>query len=194
MNFKNTILLASGFTLSLLAISSQANENKLLLTKNSVSTTAISLPTFSAADFQHLESATTAVYTKMANVKAVPQMLAQPDKVIKNHGGFALVQTARAASFSNDGGLYAGDVMKNQISGGLAIISGNIAVKVENTDNLNKLLKKLDLKLESDLGANLYVVKAKENTELNQLEGAILASNLVVFAQLERLENLDHAF
>ena len=193
MKFKNILTLSSGLAVSVIAFQSLATELPAEFKRTTHAHANVSLPTFKASNFKHDGQQISDGYKKVQDMKAVPEFLATPSEVIGLQGEYALVKSARSSA-ANEEGLFAGDVMKNHISGGFAVVTGNFAVRVDDQSNLNELLEQFNLAVVKDLNIDVVIVKPVSQVDLNQLQGKMVASGLVKAVKLEKLENLNQAF
>ena len=193
MKFKNILTLSSGLAVSVIAFQSLATQLPVEFKRNAQSNTTVSLPAFKASDFKQGKQLISDGYKKVSGMKAVPEFLAAPDEVVGKQGEYALVKSSHSNATTEEG-LFAGDVMKNHISGGLAVVTGNFALRVDNQSNLNSLLAQFNLAIVKDLNIDVVIVKPVEQVDLSQLHGKIAASGLVKAVKLEKLENLNQAF
>ena len=193
MKFKNILTLSSGLAVSVMAFQLLAIELPTEFKRNAQAQTNVSLPVFKASDFKHDSQLISDGYKKVSDMKAVPEFLAAPDEVITMQGDYALVKSARSPEI-NEEGLFAGDVLKNHISGGFAVVTGHFAVRVDNQSNLNALLEQFNLAVVKNLNMDVVIVKPVSQVDLNQLQGKMVASGLVKAVKLEKLENLNQAF
>ncbi|AXT31742.1 hypothetical protein D1819_13525 [Pseudoalteromonas tunicata] len=192
MKFKHIMTLTSALAINVVAFEATAHEELSLPKQKVQSLPHVELPTFKANDFKHNDEVITDGYVKIQGMKAIPEFLATPSEVAGNQGEYALINASSDTEIQK--GLFAGDVLRNSISGGLAVVTGNIAVHISSDDNLSKLTEQLGLTVVKDLGIGIVIVKSLKQVELKKLEAKIIASGLVTAAKLERLENLNQAF
>lgn len=192
MKFKHIMTLTSALAINLVAFEATAHEELSLPKQKVQSLPYVELPTFKANDFKHNDEVITDGYVKIQGMKAIPEFLATPSEVAGNQGEYALINTSSNTEIQK--GLFAGDVLRNSISGGLAVVTGNIAVHISSDDKLSELTEQLGLTVVKELGIGIVIVKSLKQVELKKLEAKIIASGLVTAAKLERLENLNQAF